>query len=307
MGSPQTVKKKKHIGWLLIVLLMVGGIYLHFGHLLAGLGNQQVIEAWADGFKTYMNAWYHAQYGSSLLHFEGMNYPFGEPVLQATELPGLALLLQGLQPLFPEIGTHVISIVHLLLLGAVFLSGLVLFQLFNKLGSSLLVALLGAYTLTFLSPCILRMYSHFGLAQHYVIPLLLLLLIGFQRSRRWTYSLGLCLTVVGASFLHFYFFSIGLLTIGVYFLVLLVGERSWIQRRALFVHLFGIVIIPVILFFSLLYLSDPVLDRSPSPYGFFKFRSTLAGFLINSAHPMGSVLLQRLPELPKIESESEVY
>ena len=41
-------------------------------------GNTRFIEPWGDGYKSYHAVFFHIDHDSTLSHFMGMNYPYGE-------------------------------------------------------------------------------------------------------------------------------------------------------------------------------------------------------------------------------------
>ena len=293
--------------WLLVISCMLLGLFLRYSFVFQNLDEPKLIDSWSDGFKTYTNTIYHIEHDSTLLHFDGMNYPFGEPILQATELPGLAILLKALKPIFPNISAQVIPIIHLELMLAVFLCGLLIFQILRMWKLPVLYALLGALAITFLSPNNLRMGSHYGLAQHFVIPLIFLLLLRFSESRHWFNSLLLAGSILLSSFLHVYFFSITVLAVSAYIFFEFMRKRDLENFKSLTFHYAIMVGIPLITLVWLIMGNDPVSDRSPKPFGFFTYKTNLEGFFLNPDHPAYAWINDNLVGIRKTEMEGQVY
>lgn len=295
------------LGLFLLMLLMGMAIYWRYPNLLQHLPSKLVIEAWSDGYKTYMNTIYHIRHDSLYHHFSGMNYPYGEPIMQATELPGLAIFLRALQPVFPNISEYVFGIIHGEMLLSLFLSAMFLYLILVRWKLPVWYAIPAAIAIAFLAPQNLRMSSHYGLAQHFLIPLLLWLLVLFEERPRWWISLGVAGAIVLGSFLHFYFFAICTFLVGGY-LVFSAWQNREQHPLPHYVFHFGLMLlIPLVFFLFFSILPDPVSDRSPKPYGFLIFKTNLEGFFLNPDHPFYKWSDGHWIDIRKTEMEGQVY
>ncbi|MEK7256235.1 MAG: hypothetical protein AAB316_15895, partial [Bacteroidota bacterium] len=282
-------------GLLLTILATAGLIALRYQKLLAHLAEPICMECYRDGIKTYLNAIWHARFGSSATWFEGMNYPYKEHIVAATELPGLAILLKWLTPLFPTLPDYIYGITHLLILLSILLCAVFLYLIFRGLRLPVWYSVPVAIGLTFLAPQNLRFVPHLGLAPPFVIPAVIWGLLKFHQKPSWKVSGFLGLVVFVASMLHFYFFAMTVLTItGYLFFALFQPEekkltpgnqafrekknfifflpKSLISRCQLLApHYFLMVLLPLAFFLFWLILNDPVTDRSPKPWGFLNY------------------------------------
>ena len=184
----KNLTSKSWFGLSLLLIVMSFCICQKHTELVQNLHTSKMIDAWGDGLKTYTNAIYHIDHDSTLHWFEGMNYPYGEHIIPATELPGLAILMKLLKPLCPNISDYVVQVVHLEMLLALLLCGVFIFLIFRELEISLWYSILAAVGISFLSPQNIRMASHYGLAQQFVIPCLFYLLLIYHKKPTWRNS-----------------------------------------------------------------------------------------------------------------------
>ena len=226
--------------------------------VVEGLGTNKMIDPWGDGLKTYTNAIYHIEHDSTYHWYQGMNYPYGEHIIPATELAGIAIAGKFLKQWFPNISDYIVSIMHAEMLLALLLCGLFLFLIFKDLGLPFAWSLVLAILLSFLSPLNARMHSHYGLAQPFIIPALFYFILQFHKDSRWIWSIAIALTIFISAFLHFYFFAIGVFFISGYFFFRVANEWSWQHLKAILPHYSLMVLLPLLFFLFWMILPDPV-------------------------------------------------
>lgn len=310
----QSLETNKSRGLLFFMLILTALTYLRFQNVVHNLGNQQVLEAWGDGLKTYTNAIYHIDHDAENHWFGGMNYPYGEHIIPATELPGLPMLMKSLKGIFPNISDYVVPAIHLEIMLAFLLCGLFLFLIFRELKLPFWYSTLAAIGLTFLNPLFPRFNCHFGLAQPFIIPLILYLLLLFEKKPSFKISFLIGLSVFLASFLHFYFFGINVFIISFYFFFRLfnqpkntaISTDSFFKKMLqyppveyaiqMIPHYFLMVVTTLIFFYVWMIGKDPVLDRSPNPYGFLVYISNWEGIFLWDGNPLLALIKKQFRE-----------
>ena len=299
--------KEKQAGILLTVALTSVILFFHFQDILLHLDSPRLLDPYRDGVKTYLNAAWHAKYGASTTWFEGMNYPYPEHIVAATELPGLAILMKWLTPVFPELPTYVFGITHLLLLLSILLCVVLIYLIFKELGLPIWYAIPAAIGITFLAPQHMRMVPHMGLAPVFVVPAVIYGLLLFERRQRWRTSFFLTAVVFISSMLHFYFFAITAIMISVYFLFSVLRQFSWQRLGRWALHYFIMVGLPLIFFISWMILSDQVTDRSPKPAGFFTYHAIWESIFLSKEMPLYQWINEKIIKIEKVDFEGWAY
>ncbi|MBI1227247.1 MAG: hypothetical protein GC192_18590 [Bacteroidetes bacterium] len=258
---------------------------LRYHRILTALDMPFVLEQYRDGIKTYEDIIYHAKYDRNASEFCGVNYPYKEHVMAAMELPGLAILIHWLTPVFPELPKYTYGILHLLLILSIWLCAILLFLIFNELSLPPWYGMLVAIGITFLAPQNLRFIVHFGLAPPFVVPAIIYGLILLGKKARYTASIYLAVAVFFSSMLHFYFFGITCFTIGLYFLFSIYRNfnKEWLLKNL--PHYALALGLPLIFFTFWMVFNDPVTDRTNKPLGFLIYHSNWEGlFLFPELH-----------------------
>ncbi len=288
-----------------LFLLMIALLWLRFPDIFAH-PNSGVIEPWGDGYKTYHALTYHAQHDTSLSHFAGMNYPYGDHVVPGDCQPLLSNGVKLLQHIGIDLSAHTFAVLHITLLLGLVLCTLFLFLILERLGLPLMYSLVVAVGLTFLAPQLDRMVSHFGLAHPELLPIVFYLLLRWHEQPHWKWSVALGLVVWLYSLFHFYFFAILGFTIGGFMVLrwLLQGER----RQLLYYAGHGVLMVglPLLFFFFWMIYNDPVLDRNPAPWGFFNYRSRLEGIFTHLSEPHWQFFDGLIP-IRRVDMEANAY
>ena len=248
-------------------------ILVHYWAIFQNLGSTKCLEPYRDGVKTVLNACYHAEHGKSTTWFDGMNYPYPEHIIAATELPGMAILMKWLYPYFPWLTDYAFGITHLLLLGCILLCPIFLHLIFRDLGLPNWYAVPVALGITFLAPQLHRFGPHLGLAPLCVIPALFYGLMRFERGAKWSGSLVVMSVIFLSSFFHFYFFAITIFSVSFYFFFSFLRSISFSRLWALAGHYLLMVGPPLLFFVKWLILNDPITDRNANPWGFFHYHA----------------------------------
>ncbi len=252
-----------------------------------------------DALVLYYNTAFHARYGEGTwLH--GTNYPDGEYIYLTDAQGAVSYLLQGLRRLGWDVSAYAVGIVHSLNLYLLFAAVGVVLGLLWGLRCRWLTAVLFAPLIVLLSPQLVRMGGHFGLAYPVAIPLAMAWFVRKYRLRRWE---GWDVLFAGAAL----FFTYNNPYVGFDMLLLLCGAGGltllWKRfRRAYWVPGWGAVLMGLgclLWVFADFQRNDPVNDRINPQWGFFFYQARLEGLLF----PPGSLLYDwlsclgvRLPE-----------
>jgi hypothetical protein len=146
-------------------------VFLSPNSILAGITG--------DALKNYYTFAYHAVKDEHLLHFSGMNFPFGEHIVYTDCQPLISSLLR----LLPFSHNYVIGILHYLLFLSYIISPLILFRIFIHLHLEKRTGFFLALAIAVLSPQFQKINGgHHGLAYGCVIPLSILLCLRYDRK-----------------------------------------------------------------------------------------------------------------------------
>ncbi len=308
--SDLTSPKRGHTFWGLVGTLAVCAvlIWLRHGDWLRH-PNDVIIGEAPDGFKSYTNAAWHVRYDTTLLHFSGMNYPFGEHVLFTDNQPLLANAMQWWHTHISDLSERTTGIINTFQAISIGLCCMFLFLLFRKLHLAVWYAGAVSLAMTFLAPQFQRFDGHYGLSHTFLIPWLLLLLCRYEerRSRRYQ-SLLIGLLVFFSAQLHFYYFGLSAL-----FLTLYIGYQTlryfnWTNLRARFSHWAVMVLLPYALLIFWLQLSDYAADRPANPYGFTSYIGRWEGiFLPPPSFPLYRWIGDNIIPIRSMDSEAQAY
>lgn len=270
-------------------------------------GNQGVIEAWGDGYKSYHAYLYHIRYDATLTQFGGMNYPYGEHVIPADTQPLLSNGIKVLASWGIQLEPYAFGIFHAVLWLGWLLCGLFLWLIFTRLGLPVWYSTIVAIALTFLAPQLDRMESHFGLAHPELLPLVFYLLLRFHQQPHWRWSLALGAVVWAYSQIHFYYFAIVSFAIFGFMALRWLSRRDWAQTGSYLLHGSIQLLLPFSFFFFWLYYGDPITDRTAEPWGFFNYRAWLEGVFTSLSQPHWRWFDEHLISIRRIDMEGQSY
>ena len=269
---------------LLSAVLTVSGLALVIGPLLWA-PHAHLYAFGGDAFVLYYDALYHVLHGAPGVTLDAMLYPRGELIF-LTDAQGAWVVVwqwihRNLVALTPE---SIVGSIHTANNLAVVLAGVVTYYAAVRLGARRLVAALLAPAVVLLSPQLLRIGGHFGLAYPYVVPLTLWWVLRYRARPDLT-----DLLITGAlTFLTFnnpyVGFSAGLTLIvwaGLSWRAL--GQaRTWIPPVGTLLALGS-----AYLTFKLL---DPHDDRIELQWGALAFRTKIGGSLAPETSPLRRLL-----------------
>lgn len=295
-------------GLLAVLLLATGLVWLKHGDWLRA-PNDYMLSGSPDGLKNYMTAAWHVAYDSSYVHYGGMGYPYGEHVLFTDNQPVISAAMQWWSHNVTDLDGRVVGTMNNIIALSLILGAAMIFLLLRKLHLPVWYAGLGALAILFLSPQHLRIEGHYALSHTWILPLLLLLLCRYEErhSRRYQ-ALLIGMLVWLASQIHFYYFGISVLFLGLYTFVQLCIDPSVRNFRVRLSHLVVMVLLPFVLLNIWIHWSDYATDRPSNPYGFTSFIGYWEGvFLPYPEFPFYKWIDANIIPIRKVESESRAY
>lgn len=299
--------KPEHYLGLLILIAVTGLLlFLRFPDMAKG-PNSGVIEPYGDGIKAYTVIEYHARHDSTFSYFEGMNYPYREHVVPAATQPLISNSIKWVSTYLTDITPYTKGILHGTLLLGLLLCAVFLYLIFRKLGTSVWWAIGVAIGLTFLSPQLHRMISHYGLAHPEVLPVIFYLLLRLEEDKRWRTSWWIAGATVAFSLIHFYCFAIISFTISLYFLFGFLRKPSWPRLLRYAGHYSIQLLLPLAFFFYWMYWEDPVADRTEHPWGFFHYKAIWEGIFTSPFQPHYQWIDQNIIKIQVSNFEGMAY
>jgi hypothetical protein len=227
---------------------------------------------------------YHVCQNPEYVHFFGMNYPYGESLILTDGQAAFSILLKSIHEHIMPICDFIPGIVHAFILVLIPLTSVFLFLIFEKLKVKRIIALLFAILITFLSPQLMRVTGHFGLAYPFFIPMMIYWFLDKYENINFRFRDLLFGTVVFFFFInnpYVGFAGAGLFLVSA-FLVFCV------ERNKKSILLLLTALIPLFLGYIAVELSDPFQDRIERQWGFFFLYASIAGMFF----PKGSFLFE---------------
>ena len=305
-----TSPKRSHTFWglLAVLALCFAFIWVKHGHWLRA-PNEHMLGGSPDGFKNYMTSVWHVRYDSSYVHYEGMNYPFGEHVLFTDNQPIFSAGMQWWSHNVSSLVGHTVGVINVFQVISLLFGCAILFLLLRKLHLPVWYAGLVALGMLFLSPQYSRFDGHFSLSHTWVFPLLLLLLCNYEErySRRYQ-ALQIGILIWFAAQLHFYYFGLCALFLMLYTAYQLLQDMSLRNWRVRLSHLVVMVLLPFALLNVWVHWADFAADRPANPYGFTYYIGQWEGILLPyESFPMFKWIDTHLVPIRRVNGETKAY
>lgn len=246
------------------------------------------LSANGDGLKNYYVVAYYARYDHGL-RFTGMNYPRGEHLNYPDLQPLLAVSLAWARELGLPLAAQSVGLINAGMLLALVATAMMLYLLLRRLWLPGWYAGLAALLITFLAPQILRFSAHMSLSYACIVPVQWYCITRTQEAPRragWYVALGVFNLLAGL--LATYHLGIGSLLLLAYVPVL-GWQQGWRRSAPVLLRLAATALVPMLLFWGWLKLTDPITDRPPNPWGLLVARSSFTGVFSPSDAPMRDV------------------
>jgi len=289
--------------YLILTLAFTACLWILYGSSLT-LWMDQLPGGGEDGAKNFYTLAYHAQHDDSSLWFDGMNYPYGEHVSYTDNQPIFSIALQWLNKILP-ISDHLTFLFVWMMMLSSLLGAFFIFDILKKLGVSAWLAIIGAVLIIFLNPQWLRLSGHYSLAHSFIIPWYLWMLLNYFSNGNRSLIFLILIPLLGG-LVHPYFLVMLALFGGTALFIQYWSNRDLINLKSI-MHIALVALAPILLFQLFMSLTDPVLDRSASPYGFLVYRATLSSVFLPVSLPHGAFLDNLIPGWFRQSEEGGFY
>ena len=218
-----------------------------------------------------------------------MNYPYGENIIYTDNQPILALLLKWIDQHILDMDRHVVGTLNLLLLLSIYIGVIISYVLLRRWEVGRWWSLASSLCIIFLSPQLLRLHGHYGLAYVAFLPLLFLLLDLLVRDsrKRWMWSMLAVLLIIIMGLTHMYFLFISLLVVFSFFIF-----WWWYHRKendylkTVLTWLSVVIIFPAIFLLAVRSITDPIQDRPVEPFGIEMHNTTFESTFFSTVPPL---------------------
>ena len=275
----------KKSGWLLLFCMIAISLTAYRWREWIYLPSHYVVEPYGDGIKSYLVPLYHIKFDSFYNHFEGMNFPFGENIVAADGMATLSFPLKWLYNNGVDFTIYWPKIIHFALLISFLIGILFLYKIGMLLGLSAFLSGAIAVAVAFLSPQLLRMEAHLGLAHLAFIPGLIYYWLAYSKKPFFETLVPIIFFTIIAAGIHFYYvafiLSFSLIFASIWY-VLPVKKPPF---PVFIMHISGAVLLPFAILYYWVNGGEQPLDRCPQPWGFFQFNATPNGLLFSPDIP----------------------
>jgi len=276
-------------GILLTLVLSVAVLYIFLGPLMKD-PNNVYFSASGDGLKSYASSIYHLHHDSTLFRANIQNYPYGEMAFFADCQPMITIPVKMMSQIGIDVRPYVVGIINMSMLLSIVLAAFFIFLIFTELKISWWFAAIAAVGISMLSPQIGRLGGHFSLSHLMWLPMLIWLLMKFDRNKSYILSFLIGLTTFMAAGMHMYFFALfGFLFLFYWFFILYNSEMK-VKDYNWILHVFIQLIVPLILVQILSGFNDTVTDRTTHPWGLFAYKAHPASVFLPIQKPYADIL-----------------
>ncbi|HET6556474.1 MAG TPA: hypothetical protein VFG54_04110 [Prolixibacteraceae bacterium] len=276
-------------GILLTLVLSFSVVYLFFGPLMKD-PNQVYFSPHGDGLKSYAAAIYHVYHDSTLFRANIQNYPYGEMAFFAASQPMISIRIKMMSNVGIDVRPYFVGIANLGMLLSIVVAAIFLYLLFTEFQVAWWFAAIASVGIAMLSPQIGRLGGHFSVVHLMWLPMLMWLLLRFDRHKSWMYSILIGLTTFLAAGMHMYFFALFGFLFLFYWIYVLVWGNMKVKEYKWVLHVFIQLIIPLILVQILTGFNDTVTDRTTHPWGLFVFRAYFESVFLPLGRPYAGIL-----------------
>ncbi|MEM9824437.1 MAG: hypothetical protein AAF985_25350, partial [Bacteroidota bacterium] len=141
----------------------------------------------------------------------------------------------------------------------------------------------------------------------FVIPMMIYLLMCFERQPSIRSSLLIAGAILLAYGLHFYLFALSILMIGFYWLMKLLRQLSLEHFKKVLLYGGVQTLLPFIILLVFFVINDPITDRPMKPYGFKAYRAYLLSVFFPLDFYPGTLLKSWLGPMKHIKGEGLSY
>ncbi|MBS4057622.1 MAG: hypothetical protein KGZ82_09935 [Bacteroidales bacterium] len=245
--------------------------------------NSYLLITGSDGIKNYYTYAYYIFNGCNIFEFNGMNYPYGESIFYTDGQPIISFFFMAISKILPGTENFAVPFLNLIIVLSPVISAFILFKIFKKLGIISSMAVTAAIGISLLAPQFHRFASHLALSYSFFIPILIYYLIPVNNNVRFARrELRIGLFVLIAFLVHAYLGMILAFLTGLFcfFWILIDFNKTSIRKSS--VLLFIGSVLPTLIFFVLISLSDSHTGRNTNPSGFFTYMASVYTVFLQS-------------------------
>jgi hypothetical protein len=244
-----------------------------------------------DGLKNYFTYSSHIKNDGSHVNFEGMNYPYGEHFMYTDCHPVLAVVFKSLSAVFPFLSDYSVGILNFLMIASIFLTFIVIYLLLIELGVNRWLSVLFSIGITLLAPQIFRMGGHLALSYSVAIPFSWLLIIkSFRNENRLKYTILIFLNCLFWYFVHAYLGMIISFFLILIMVIFFISDKNRMKTFRRVLSLFAALVLPIVLFFVFIKLTDTHTGRTDNPSGFFQYVAEADDVFVPNHPPLRTLL-----------------
>lgn len=278
-------------GILLTLALSFAVLLIFFGPLLKD-PNHVYFSPNGDGLKSYAASVYHLSNDNTLFRSDLQNYPYGEMAFFADSQPIIVNPVKIMSNYGIDLRPYIVGILNMFMLLSIVLAALFIYLIFVELKVFWWFAAFASVGISMLSPQIGRLGGHFSLSHMMWLPMLIWLLMKFDKNKSYFISGAIGLLTFFAAGMHMYFFALFGFLFLFYWVFILYSKQMNFRSYQWVLHLFIQLILPLILVQIIVGFNDTITDRTTHPWGFYNYKAnpasiflpvgkSYAGFLMN--------------------------
>jgi len=264
---------RKHFKSISILsILMLIFMFSFYGKFIMS-PNSYLINEEGDAMKNYYTYQHLIKNNTGVIEFEGMNYPYYESFMYTDCHPLQATVLKFVNSVFPVLSDYTIGILNLVMVFSLLITAIILFFIFIELNVNKWFAILSAIGITILSPQIFRLSGHWALSYSFAIPVLIYLVLRFEKQKSFKYLIYIGGSILVLFFTHGYLGMIAALVVLAFVGVDVVFSLVTKQLKANFISHVKLGLasgLPVLLFFVFMKVIDFHSGRTTNPWGIYE-------------------------------------
>jgi hypothetical protein len=255
----------------------------------------------ADSLKNYFTYVYHIKNDPALLHFTGMNFPYGEHIIYTDCQPLFTFILR----LFPFAYNYSIGILHFIIFFSLIITPVICYSIFERLDIDRFSAFLISIAIAILTPQFMKIHvGHFALIYACVFPLSILFILKYLQQTSAINAWKLFLYNAILFSIHPYL-ALGACLLTLFSLVFNVFFTRQ-ERLKHFSYALWTGIIPILLFKVFMLLTDHHKERPTTPEGVEYLDANLGSLILPHFGPFREILSEFFKVNPPV-SEGYSY
>lgn len=284
----------KSIGLYLVTAVSLTFLFYFYGDVLRS-PNKFLFGESGDAIKNYFTYVAHSKQ-PGIVNSGIMNYPYGENFLYLDCHPALTVALKILAVPFPGITDYSAGIINFLMIIGYLISAIFIYLILHHLKVNALYAALGGFAISVLSPQIYRLTGHFGLSYIFMVPLTWYLFIRFLNSKsKIKWSVGILLNNLFWYLIHGYMGMIAVSFVLIAYLShLFIYDHKNVFKWRSWLNFIIQAILPMVLFWLLIKLSDIHTGRNKTPGGFMESLANIYSVFLPHKGPLKAWIDQYL-------------